>query len=245
LSGLAGDLASVATLLINESALNKHLAEPVEGAAPKVALLQTLLAGKVGEPALEVLEAAVSVRWSTESDLIDAIEHVARLALLVRAERDGDAEEVEDELFRFGRILDSQPELIAMLGDYETPAAGRVGLLNSVLDGKANATAAALLSQTVDLLHGERADEAVTELARLAVARRGEVVAHVSSAADLTDAQRDRLTEVLTRIYDHPVSIQLQVDPALLGGLSISIGDEVIDGTLATRLAAARTRLPD
>ena len=245
LSGLAGDLASVATLLINESALNKHLAEPVEGTAPKVALLQTLLAGKVGEPALEVLEAAVSVRWSTESDLIDAIEHVARLALLVRAERDGDAEEVEDELFRFGRILDSQPELIAMLGDYETPAAGRVGLLNSVLDGKANATAAALLSQTVDLLHGERADEAVTELARLAVARRGEVVAHVSSAADLTDAQRGRLTEVLTRIYDHPVSIQLQVDPALLGGLSISIGDEVIDGTLATRLAAARTRLPD
>ena len=77
------------------------------------------------------------------------------------------------------------------------------------------------------------------------MARRGEVVAQVTAAAELSDAQRARLTEVLSRIYGHPVSVQLQIDPELLGGLSISVGDEVIDGTLASRLAAAQTQLPD
>ena len=75
--------------------------------------------------------------------------------------------------------------------------------------------------------------------------RRGEVVAHVRAAADLTAAQQDRLTELLTRIYGHPVSLQLDVDPALLGGLTIAVGDEVIDGSLASKLAAAETHLPD
>ena len=70
-------------------------------------------------------------------------------------------------------------------------------------------------------------------LTELAVTRRGEVVARVGAAAPLTAAQSNRLGEVLARIYNHPVSVQLQVDPELLGGLSISVGDEVIDGTLA------------
>ena len=83
------------------------------------------------------------------------------------------------------------------------------------------------------------------DLAELAVARRGEVVAHVSAAAELSDAQRTRLIEVLTRIYGHPVSVQLHIDPELLGGLSIAVGDEVIDGTISSRLAAAETQLPD
>ena len=194
-----------------------------------------------------MLEAAASVRWSLTGDFVDAVEHVARLALLVRAERDNQADDVEEQLFRFTRILDQQPRLTSLLGDYTTPADGRIGLLHKVLgDGNgANATATALLVQTISLLRGSRADEAVLALAQLAVARRGEVVAHVSAAAELSDEQRTRLTEVLTRIYNHPVSVQLNVDPALLGGLSVAVGDEVIDGTLSSRLDAAETKLPD
>ena len=67
----------------------------------------------------------------------------------------------------------------------------------------------------------------------------------MSAASELSDAQRERLTEVLTRIYGHPVSVQLHIDPALLGGLAIAVGDEVIDGSLASQLAAAETHLPD
>lgn len=247
LTTLSDELASVAKLLLSESVLNKHLAEPTDDAAAKVRLLEGLLSGKVGDTALDVLRTAVSQRWSIESNLVDAIEHTARLALLKRAETAGEVDEVEDQLFRFGRVLDAQPRLGALLSDYTTPADGRVALLDKVITGGAdvNKTAAALLTQTVGLLRGERADEAVIDLAELAVARRGEVVAHVTAAAELSDSQRARLTEVLTRIYGHPVSVQLHVDPELLGGLSITVGDEVIDGSIASRLAAAQSQLPD
>ena len=247
LTTLAEELASVARLLLSESTLNRHLAEPTDENGAKAELVDRLLSGKVGNTTLDVLRTAVSQRWSTEANLVDAIEHTARLALLKRAEIAGEVDEVEDQLFRFGRLLDAEPKLSALLSDYTAPVDGRVALLDKVLGGNAsgNGTAAALLTQTVGLLRGERADEAVIDLAELAVARRGEVVAHVTAAADLTDAQRTRLSEVLTRIYGHPVSVQLHVDPELLGGLSITVGDEVIDGSISSRLAAAATQLPD
>lgn len=247
LTTLAEELTAVAKLLLSESVLNRHLAEPSDDSAAKVELVDRLLSGKVGTTTLDVLRTVVSQRWSTEANLVDAIEHTARLALLKRAETAGEVDEVEDQLFRFGRLLDAEPKLSALLSDYTAPVDGRVALLDKVLGGNAggNGTAAALLAQTVGLLRGERADEAVIDLAELAVARRGEVVAHVTAAADLTDAQRTRLSGVLTRIYGHPVSVQLHVDPELLGGLSITVGDEVIDGSIASRLAAAATQLPD
>jgi F-type H+-transporting ATPase subunit delta len=94
-------------------------------------------------------------------------------------------------------------------------------------------------------VRGERVDEAVVDVAQLAVGHRGEVVAEVTASADLTDAQRTRLTEVLARIYHHPVSVQLNIDPEVLGGLAVAVGDEVIDATLSARLAEAATNLPD
>jgi ATP synthase F0 subunit b/ATP synthase F1 delta subunit len=246
LTTLADELAAVVRLLIAEPSLAKTLAEPTDNSAAKVALVDRVLSGQVDEHTLELLRTAASQRWSAKADLIDGIEHTARLALLKRAEVAGEVDEVEDQLFRFGRVLDSEPQLSALLSDYTSPADGRIALLDKVFDGSSvNGTAAALLSQTVGLLRGERADEAVVDLAELAVSRRGELVAHVTAAADLTDAQRTRLTEVLTRIYGHPVSVQLDVDPESLGGLSIAVGDEVIDGSIASRLAAAQTQLPD
>lgn len=247
LSTLSDELASVAKLLVAEPILARHLAEASGETEAKKQLLQRLLAGKVSDTTLEVLNTAASVRWSLTSDLVDAVEHIARLSLLTRAERDGQADEVEEQLFRFSRVLDAQPQLTSLLGDYSKPAQGRVELVRKVMsqDHGANATATALLAQTVDLLRGKRADEAVLALAQLAVARRGEIVAQVSAATDLSDAQRSRLDQLLARIYNHPVSVQLNIDPDVLGGLSVAVGDEVIDGTLSSRLAAAVTKLPD
>jgi len=247
LSSLAGDLASVSKLLNREAILTRHLADPSNDPEPKVRLLESVLRGQVGDSALEILKAAVSGRWSSDSNLVDAVEHVAHLALMVRAERAGDADEVEEQLFWFGRILDTEPQLGNLLSDHRRPADGRVQLLKNVLDRSqgVNPTTEALLTQTVDLLRGGRADESVATLAQLAVARRGEVIAHAKAAAELSDAQRNRLTEVLSRIYGRPVSVQLEVDPKLLGGLAVAVGDEVIDGALSSRLAEARNRLPD
>lgn len=246
LTTLAEELAAVAGLLISQPALARHLARPSDDPAPKVQLVNTLLSGKVDDHTLDLVRTAVSQRWSEEANLVDAIEHLARLALLKRAQISGEVDEVEEQLFRFGRLFDEQPRLTALLSDYTTPVEGRIGLLDKVIDSTgANATAAELLRQTVRLLRGERVDEAVIDLAELAVSRRGEIVAHVTAAAELSDAQRTRLTDVLSRIYGHPVAVQLNVDPDVLGGLSIAVGDEVIDGSIASRLAAAQTQLPD
>ncbi|KZS62882.1 F0F1 ATP synthase subunit B/delta [Mycobacterium ostraviense] len=248
LSTLADELVSVAKLLDREIVVTRYLTVPAEDATPRVRLLERLVSGKVGNAALEVLRAAVSERWSANSDLIDAIEHVSRQALLEIAEREGQVDEVEDQLFRFSRILDAQPRLSILLGDYAAAPEGRIRLLRNVLDrasSSVNPIALSLLSQTVELLRGRPAEDAVLLLAEVAVARRGEVVAQVSAADDLSDAQRNRVTDVLSRIYGHPVTVQLQIDPELLGGLSIAVGDEVIDGTLSSRLAAAEAQLPD
>jgi F-type H+-transporting ATPase subunit delta len=245
LTSLADDLASTVKLLRRETLLARHLADPSSDTAARIQLVDRLLSGKVSDAALEVLKSAAVQRWSSTSDLVFGIQHVASLALLVRAEREGQIEDVEDELFRFSRILDSEPRLITLLSDYTTPLDGRISLLNNVLARRASKNTADLLRQTVELLKGERADESIRDLANLAVSRRGEVVAHVRAASELSDAQSTRLTELLTRIYGHPVSVQLDVDPALIGGLTIAVGDEVIDGSLASKLASAETQLPD
>jgi F-type H+-transporting ATPase subunit delta len=246
LTTLADELGAVVALLLAEPTLTRHLAEGNDDADAKVRLVDRLFADKVDEHTLRLLRTAASQRWSADADLIAGVEHVARLALLKRAEVEGTVDEVEDQLFRFGRILDAEPKLTTLLSDYTTPADGRMALLDKITDGAGvNGTAAALLKQTIGHLRGERADEAVIDLAELAVARRGEVVAHVTAAAELSDAQRTRLIGVLSRIYGHPVSAQIYVDPELLGGLSITVGDEVIDGSIASRLAAAQTQLPD
>ena len=248
LEKLSGELVSVAKMLDGEIVVTRYLTLPSEDAAPRVRLLERLLSGKVGDPTLELLRAAVSERWSANADLIDAVEHVSRQALLEVAAREDRVDEVEDQLFRFARILEAQPRLAVLLGEYGAPAEGRVGLLRNVLKsatGSSNRITNALLAQTIELLRGQSADDAVTFLAEAAVARRNEVVAQVSAAAEPSDAQRTRVTEVLSRIYGHPVAVQLQIDPALLGGLLISVGDEVIDGTLSSRLTAAEAQLPD
>ena len=248
LSSLSSELVSVAQMLNREIVVTRYLTLPAEDAAPRVQLIERLVSGKVGDATLDVLRAAVSERWSANNDLIDAIEHVSRQALLEVAEREDRVDEVEEQLFRFSRIVEAQPRLGILLGDYTAPAEGRVGLLRKVLEnasGSVNPIAAALLTQTVELLKGESAEDAMKFLADVAVARRGEIVAQVSAAAELSDAQRTRLTEVLSRIYGHPVTVQLQIDAELLGGLLIAVADEVIDGALSSRLAAAAAQLPD
>lgn len=248
LSALSSELVSVAQMLDREIVVTRYLTVPAEDGAPRVQLLERLLSGKVGNTTLDVLRSAVSERWSANSDLIDAIEHISRQALLEVADREDKVAEIEEQLFRFSRILDAQPRLAILLGDYAVPVEGRVDLLRKVLDsasGRVDPIVQSLLIQTVELLRGQPAEEAIQFLAEVAVARRGEVVAQVGAAAELSDAQRARLTDVLTRIYGNPVAVQVQIDAELLGGLLIAVSDEVIDGTLASRLTAAQAQLPD
>ncbi|NMO04971.1 F0F1 ATP synthase subunit B/delta [Gordonia sp. TBRC 11910] len=244
LTSLGGELASIVALLNSQPVLRKKLAEPSDAADAKKALVTSLLSGKVSEPALAITATASAEKWSTGADFTAALQRQSDLSVLAAAENEGVIDRVEDELFRVGRLLDANPELTRLLSDHNTPGTGRASLLQQVLGDQVGAHTSALLSQTVTTLNGQPADIAVANLAELAAARRSETVAHVISALALTDAQHARLTSVLADIYGRAMSVQTEIDPALLGGLRISVGDDVIEGDVATRLATAAENLP-
>ncbi|MBD0023265.1 F0F1 ATP synthase subunit B/delta [Gordonia pseudamarae] len=238
------DLTQIIGLLDKNPVLRKKLTEDDEFPQGKTALVNSLFAGKASPVAVDIVAAAARQRWSTTADFGTALRRQNSLVVLAAAERDGTIESVEDELFRVSRLLDANPQLASLLSDYNHDADNRIGLLGTLIGGKVGAHTQTLLAHTVRLLHGQPMELAVGHLAELAAARRGESVAHVISASQLTDAQIQRLGGVLANIYGRPVSVQTEVDEAILGGLRIAVGDEVIEADIATRLATAAQTLP-
>jgi F-type H+-transporting ATPase subunit delta len=244
LDRLADQLFSVARLLSGETTLRRHLADPAVPQESRTGLVERLLGSKLDRPALEAVAAAVAERWSRPVDLVNALEALARNAALGSAAKSNRLDEVEDELFRFGRILDREPELAGLLADTSRPLDGRTALLDRVLGGKVTPTTATLLNQAVALPRGRHLDVIAEELAELAAARRELSVARVVTPVRLTPEQEQRLTTSLSRLYGRPMSLQVELDEALLGGLVVRVGGEVIDGSVAGRIEAARRHLP-
>ena len=243
LERLAEELFAVAEILSREPVLRRHFADTVASESFRAGLVDSLLADKVHQDTLEMLRALVRARWSRPVDLLDVVEGLSRQAILTLAQRDGSIEEVEDELFRFSRILAAQPRLGTLLVNLTTPAADRVELLAAVLADKVKPATGTLLRQVVRVPRGGSLDQAVEQLAELAAARRQRSIAHIQAAAPLTAEQEERLAGTLSRIYRTQITLQVEVDPDLLGGVLIQVGDEVIDGSVASRLAACRRAL--
>ncbi|WP_028926649.1 F0F1 ATP synthase subunit delta [Pseudonocardia acaciae] len=244
LATLGDELYAVMRLLLAEPTLRRHLADASVPAASRSRLADQVLGAQLGRPALDTVSDLVSGRWSRPVDLVEAVELLARRATLGAAEKDGTLEDVEDELFRFGRILNREPRLATLLADPTAPDESRVRLLDEVLGDKVGPVTKALLAQTVRTPRGRHLDLASEELAELAAARRDRYVAHVGTPVALTPAQEQRLTESLTRLYGRPMSLQVELDPSLLGGLVVRVGGEVIDGSVSNKLRAARRSLP-
>jgi F-type H+-transporting ATPase subunit delta len=243
LRSLADELFAVAGVVARERTLRRYLADPATSERRRRQLVDTVLGGKVSDASLDIVQGLVAGRWSRSADLVDAIEALARQALLAIAERDGVIEEVEDELFRFARTLAAEPRLRDLLADQAQPVEGRLQLLDTLVSGKVAPVTSQLLQQTVRLPRGRGLDALVDRLAELAAERRGRSVALVTAAAPLTAEQERRLIEDLSRIYGRAIDVQVELDTDLLGGLVVRVGDEVIDGSVAARLAEARQRL--
>ncbi len=241
---LAGELFAVSDLLSAEPPLRKHLADPAVDAADRTRLLRSLVGSQLGEPTLGVLDDVVGARWSQPRDLVDAVDTLGQLAELTVAQKQDAIEDVEDELFRVGRLLDREPKLRALVGDLTVPAQRRVELLRSVVGGKVRPVTERLLVRAVEAPRGFPLDRAAEALAELAAARRERSVARVRTPVALTDEQRGRLETALARIYARPISLQVELDEDLIGGLVVQVDDEVIDGSIAGRLVAAAQHLP-
>lgn len=244
LSTLGDELFAITRLVVAQTALRRALGDPAVPEEARTGLLRDVVGTQVGETTLGVVDGLVGSRWSKASDLVEALETIARRATLAVAEKESGLDDVEDQLFRFGRILDREPELKTLLSDTGQPEEKRAALLDTVLGDRVSPVTAALLRQTVRIPRGRHLDLAAEELAELAAARRDRYVARVSTAVALTDEQERRLADSLTRLYGRPMSLQVELDESLLGGLVVEVGGEVIDGSVAGRLAAAGRHLP-
>lgn len=244
LQHLGTELGAVTAVLGAEPVIRRHVADSSAPLQARRTMAEALFGSKVGRLTLDTLQDVVGHRWSRPLDLVDGVEELARQALLALAERDGSLSDVEDELFRFGRILAAEPRLAVLLGDESAPVARRLALLNTVLAGRTRPVTRLLLEQAVRAPRRRRLDEIVEELVDRAAGRRQRSVAHVSAGGPLSDQQEQRLHDALSRVYQRSISVKVELDPELLGGLVIRVGDEVIDGSVAGRLEKAFQWLP-
>ena len=244
LRSLGDQLYSVLRLLDSERTLLRHLGDATVPEEGRTGLARGLFENKLGATTVQVVSDLVAARWSRPTDLLTALETLGRRALLGVAEAGGELDDVEDELFRFGRVLDRESQLNTLLTDLNGPVDKRVELLRSVLGGKVRPATQSLLEQAVRTPRGRALDLTANELAELAAARRDRYVAHVRTAVALSPDQEQRLTETLTRMYGRRMSLQVELDESLIGGLVVEVGGELIDGSVAGRLAAAERKLP-
>lgn len=242
-STVADELLTVARLLVDQPRLRRALSDPARSGEDRSGLLSGLLSGKVDDDTAVLLSTLVSGRWSTATELLDGCEELGVQALLAVAEREGILSEVEDELFRFGQVLAGDPELAAAVGDRTVPAEQRAALTEELLSGKATNVTVRAVRVALDGFGGRSVAGALARLVELAAARRDRSVAYVTVATPLAEEEERRLGATLAARYGRDISLKTTVDPRVLGGVRVQVGADLYDGTVARRLADARTAL--
>jgi F-type H+-transporting ATPase subunit delta len=240
---LGDELFAVTALLDGEPGLRRALTDFTSPEQARAGLVRSLLGGRVSQATLGLVAGAASLRWSAPGDLTDATERLAVLAAAAAAEGEGQLDDMEDQLFRFGRIVSGEPELRSALSNPRLPTEHKRDLLEVLLAGKVVPMALRLIIQASVHPRGRSLDASLEGYARLAAGWRQRLIAVVRIAAGLTESQRARLAAALSATYGHDIHLNVVIDPAVVGGMSVQIGDEFIDGSVASRLAQLRRRL--
>jgi F-type H+-transporting ATPase subunit delta len=226
-----------------ESVLRSALADSGQLTAVRENLAQDIFSSRVNPLALQLIRLAVVQRWSEDMDLVLALEQLAEQAILTVAQNDGTLDATEEELFLFGRAVDSSAELQMALTDPASSADVKASIVRDLVAARGTSAAAALLGYSISHLHGRRIDSVVSHLGEMAAKQRDRVVADVRVAAPLTPEQSQRLASALSKLKGRTVRLNVAVDPSVLGGVHVSIDEEVIDGTIESRLEQARRAL--
>ncbi len=242
-SHLGDEQFAVVGLLDREPALRRSLSDPSIGGYARSGLVETLFASKVSGLTLVQLTALVADRWSEPADLVDAVEELAVLAICTAADKDASLDELEDALFRFGRIVASDPGLRYALSNLFVPPEGRRSIVTDLVAGKVTDYGLRLMSQAAAYPRRRSVDVTLETYAKLAAALRQRLIAEVHVAIPLSLHQRSRLAAELAVVYRHDVHLNIVVDPQLIGGMTVRIGDELINGSVASRLAELRRDL--
>jgi F-type H+-transporting ATPase subunit delta len=235
----AAGMFAVVDALDSSATLRRAVTDPGRPEGARRALVHGLLDGKVDKAVVDLVAEAATLRWAGGRTFAAALERQAVRAQLIVADRNGDLENTEDELFRFARLVESNPDLRNTLSDRSIDLKRRQELIGGLLRGRTTVTTDLLAKRAVaarERTFGHTIDGYIT----LAAAQKNRVVATVRVAQPLSSDQRSRLQTALSRQIGRDVTIQEVIDPSILGGVRVELGDEVFEGTVAGRLEAAR-----
>ncbi|MCI2177923.1 MAG: F0F1 ATP synthase subunit delta [Ancrocorticia sp.] len=229
----------VADALSESGALRRSLTDTSRTVDDRTALARTIFFGKVDSHVLDIVVYVVAQRWSRDDDFLNAFEALGVQTLLESASKGNRLSDVEEQLYRILRLLGRQRALRVALGDRAVPAEKREELARTVF--------VHLLPESLDLLIRavHRApDPTIAFALNQYIDAAGEcgrhLIASVTVARELTPAQMARLTRILSERYGEAVAVHVTVRPSVVGGIRIHIGEDVIDGTLATRINNAK-----
>lgn len=241
-SALADDLFAAVGVLRTQAALRRAATDPTTEPESRSALVGEVFAPHVGEAAKEILQSAAGTRWASSTDMVDTVERLGVIAVARAADNAGEGDRLETEMFSVGQLIADHPELRDALTDSSRSVADKQALMRDLLDGKATNGTVRLAEQALSS-NFSTVRQAFVEFGRYATEARGRLVARVEVAQPLADADQERLGSVLAKQYGKPVHLDIVVDPELIGGIHVTLGDEQIDGTISSRLTEARRQL--
>ena len=233
-------LFDVCTILESDKALRSALADSGQSAESRKSLVDELFKAKVSALALSVLSDVASSRWSSESDVIEALEELSARLLFMSAQQNGELDTVEQELFRIARLVQTNSELQMALTNPALASSVKSAVMHDLLAKQVNALTLLLAQHIVANLREQRADAAFSRMSDIAASIRNRTVAEVRVAIGLSVEQSTKLAAVLKRLAGKDVSLNVIIDPNIIGGVSVRLGDEVFDGSIHSRLEQAR-----
>ncbi|MEX1079340.1 MAG: F0F1 ATP synthase subunit delta [Homoserinimonas sp.] len=240
------DLATAEQLLaagriIGESAqLQSILTDPATEQERKGDALEAVFGSSLSAPVFKLLGTVVSNRWSVEADLLAGIEELGLRAAASSAAADAD---IEGEVFAFGKTVASNPELELAISSKLGDSDSKVTLIERLLSGKVAPQTLVILRHLVRQPRGRRINALVRDAAAIVADQTGYAIATVTTATPIAAAQLERLQSDLSANYGRQLKVNQVVDPGLVGGVRVQIGDDVIDGSVASRLQELRLQL--
>ena len=239
-STLSAELFFVADVLGSNISVRRALTDTSRDVAAKGALIKDLLASKVGKVTVGLLTELSALRWSGAKDLVQVIEQLAIEAEATAANISGELDRVENEMFVISSTVSNSSELRkAFKSDAQVAKAQLVAELLK----NASSSTTKLVSQMVNAWRGRSIESAFADYQWALAARRNRVIALVRIAAPMSQAQQDRLEAALNKQVGQPVRMNIEIDPAVLGGVSVKFADEMVDGSVSNRLAGAARAL--
>ena len=240
---LAKDLSTARAALDSSSGLRRALTDPARSAEAKSALVKDLFGKVISPSALSLIEQAAALRWSTGGDLTDAIEVITIEALAIAAEVAGESDALEGEILAIVRSISASAELRQGLNDPKYTVDAKQRLIASLFSGSIAGSTAKVLQNVVASLRGRNVERTLAHYSHVILARKERTVAHVKSAVRLDGERLSRLGAALERALGRKIRVDVEVDPLVMGGISVRIGDELIDGTVVNRLMEASRSL--